>query len=210
MYFHKSPGWLKLLYPGLIWNKSPDKENSLFLTFDDGPIPGVTEFVLDTLSEYKAKATFFCVGDNILKYPSILKEIIAGGHSIGNHTQHHLNGWKYNDEVYLKDIIECNTILDAYMGKDRNRLFRPPYGRIKRSQIKEVSTNHHIIMWDVLSGDFDPNLSADNCLQKTIHYSKNGSIVLFHDSIKARTKVEHVLPQFLEHFSKLSYNFSSL
>ncbi|MDQ3392660.1 MAG: polysaccharide deacetylase family protein [Bacteroidota bacterium] len=210
MYFHKTPFLLKLLYPGLIWEKSKGAEKSLYLTFDDGPIPGVTEFILDVLNDYNAKATFFCVGENMVKHPAILEKAIKAEHSIGNHTFHHLNGWKTPDKEYLKDVADCDSILDNFLGKDRVQLFRPPYGRMKRSQFGKLNYEHNIIMWDVLSGDFDQELSPEDCLAKSIQYTKSGSIIVFHDSNKAKMNMHHAFPGFIDHFSKQNFIFSAL
>ena len=154
MYLVKTPFLLRWLYPDLVWKKP--SANTIYITFDDGPIPEVTPFVLNALADYDAKATFFCIGDNVRKYPEIYQEVIKAGHSIGNHTFNHLNGWNTDDEKYLENIGECAE----YVKSD---LFRPPYGKIKKSQIRKLKTRHpdiKVIMWDVLSGDFDQNLSS--------------------------------------------------
>lgn len=210
MYFHKTPGFLKFLFPTLVWEKKPEKENVLFLTFDDGPVPGITEFVLDVLDKYNAKATFFCVGENMVKNPIILEKIVVAGHSLGNHTQHHLNGWKTDDIAYFEDIETCDVILDSYLGKNRKKIFRPPYGKLKVSQIREINKKNEIIMWDVLSGDFDQELKMNKCFEKIVRFSKNGSIITFHDSIKAEKNLTCVLPLYLEYFNNLGYKFFPL
>ncbi|MDQ3534119.1 MAG: polysaccharide deacetylase family protein [Bacteroidota bacterium] len=210
MYFHKSPGWLKTLYPGLIWEMIPPDDKSLYLTFDDGPVSEITKFVLDTLEAYDAKATFFCVGENMLKNPAIVEKIVAAGHSLGNHTQRHLNGWKTGIEDYIKDIESCDLIIDQITGSENKKLYRPPYGRIKKSQIKALNKDRKIIMWDVLSGDFDQKLKQEYCLEKSIKYSESGSIVVFHDSFKAEKNLRYVLPLYIDYFSKKNFKFLAI
>lgn len=201
MFLHYSPFWLKIFYPDFIWH-IPTEQKKLFLTFDDGPIPGVTEFVLEKLEEFNAKATFFCIGDNVRKHPDIYKKLIDTGQSIGNHTFNHLNGWKTDDKTYLENILQCDQQLHL-----ATNLFRPPYGRIKKSQAKLLPADRKIIMWDVLSGDFSPKITAEICLQKTIKYTRSGSVILFHDSIKAAKNMQYALPRFLEHFANKGYHF---
>lgn len=183
----------------------PSHEKAIYLTFDDGPIPEVTEFVLETLKKYQAKATFFCIGDNVRKHPAIFNKIIEQGHSIGNHTFNHLNGWKTADEEYFANVAKCDQQLPI-----QTDLFRPPYGRIKKSQARELSFTKKIVMWDVLSGDFSPNISPERCLTMTLKHTNSGSILLFHDSIKASVNMQHTLPRVLEHFRNLGYEFKNL
>ncbi len=200
MYLVKTPFWIKLLYPSLIWNKERS-DKILYLTFDDGPNELATTFVLDELKKYSALATFFCIGKNVESHQSLYQRIIEEGHSVGNHTQHHLNGWKVNSSEYLKDVVKAK-------GKIESGLFRPPYGKITRFQIKLLSKlQFKIIMWDVLSGDFDINISNYKCLNNVVLNAKNGSIIVFHDSEKAFSKLEYVLPKVLKHFSEQGYSF---
>ncbi|MFD0750641.1 polysaccharide deacetylase family protein [Mucilaginibacter calamicampi] len=205
MYLVKTPWLLKKIYPQLIWDN--DKRNrTIYLTFDDGPIPIVTPFVLNILEQYKAKATFFCIGDNANKHTDIFEKVKAAGHAIGNHTFNHLKGWDTKDEVYVSNFLKADELLHT-------QLFRPPYGRIKRSQIKLLkkrSPNLQIIMWDVLSGDFDVNLSPAKCLQNVLKHTRPGSIIVFHDSLKAFDRLEYVLPRAMEVWSKEGYTFSRL
>lgn len=204
MFLHYSPFWLKALYPRYTWHV-PTRKKEIFLTFDDGPIPEITEFVLDTLKQFEAKATFFCIGDNIRKHPNVFSKVINEGHSVGNHTFNHMNGWKSKDQEYLDNIDLCEKQLDL-----ETNLFRPPYGRMKKRQARQLPETKEIIMWDVLSGDFSAAVKPEICLEKTIKYARPGSIVLFHDSLKAAKNMQYALPRFLEHFSKKDYQFKAL
>ncbi|MFT3703843.1 MAG: polysaccharide deacetylase family protein [Agriterribacter sp.] len=203
-YFVKTPWLLKKLYPKGVWNIS-GKEKVLYLTFDDGPHPQATPFVLDTLSIYNAKATFFCIGKNVQQYPDIYARILNEGHKTGNHTFHHLNGWKTDDKKYFKDIIDTKKYIDS-------DLFRPPYGRISKLQLKYLTETFgmNVIMWSVLSGDFDKKISRETCLKNVALSSKPGSIIVFHDSEKAFEKMKYALPKLLELFSEKGYRFDKL
>lgn len=206
MYLVKSPWLLKKFYAnGLIWNL-PMQEKSLYITFDDGPIPIVTPFVLETLKKFSAKATFFCIGDNIQKHPDVFEQVVKEGHKIGNHTFNHLKGWDTDDEIYVANTLKCQDLT-------KTNLFRPPYGRIRKSQIKllkQTIPDLKIIMWDVLSGDFDLNLSPEKCLKNVLKHTEPGSIIVFHDSLKAQERLEYVLPKALEAWTKQGYSFKSL
>lgn len=205
MYLVKSPRLLKWYYPSLTWNKDRDRK-VIYLTFDDGPIPDVTDFALKTLKHFDAKATFFCIGDNIAKHPSIFNQIQQDGHSIGNHTYNHLKGWKTANEHYVNNFLQCQA-------QTNTQLFRPPYGRIKKSQIKAIKSYYpelEIIMWDVLSGDFDTDLSPEKCCDNVIKNTNNGSIIVFHDSLKAFERMRYALPRVLEYFSRVGYSFEKL
>jgi peptidoglycan/xylan/chitin deacetylase (PgdA/CDA1 family) len=204
MFLHYSPFWLKAIYPRYIWH-IPVKEKKIFLTFDDGPIPEITEFVLDKLREFNAKATFFCIGDNVRKHQNIYQKLLSEGHSVGNHTFNHMNGWKTENPIYIENISLC----DQQLG-NATQLFRPPYGRIKRSQANLLPKECKIVMWDVLSGDFSPQVSPQVCLSKSIKYTKSGSIVLFHDSLKAAGNMMYALPKYLKHFTENGYRFEAL
>ncbi len=197
---------MRWFYPSVVW-KIKTNEKTIFLTFDDGPIPIVTDFVLETLANFNAKATFFCVGDNIVKFNEVFNEVINQGHSVANHTHNHLNGWKTNDEEYLQNIKICGQhFLDSKLGK----MFRPPYGKITKKQIQLIDNQYVIIFWDVLVGDFDLNLSPQIMLEKAIKNTENGSIVVFHDSQKAFQNMKYVLPKYLKHFKNLGYKFELL
>ena len=209
MYLHKTPFWLKSLFPTYIWHKQRTEKN-IYLTFDDGPIPVVTDFVLKQLAIYNAKATFFCVGDNVKKNPAVFRSAVDEGHRVGNHTFNHLDGWKTRDSDYVDNILECRESLNKHVSNQPLNLFRPPYGKIKKSQAKILNKEFEIVMWDVLSGDFDISLNKENCLFKTIKATNKGSIVIFHDSIKAEENLRFVLPSFLSHFTEAGYVFQSL
>ncbi len=220
MYTVRPPFFLKWYYRNnLIWNKD-STEKFVYLTFDDGPIPNVTSFVLNTLKSFNVKATFFCIGDNISKHPEVFEQIKADGHVIGNHTYNHLKGWKTDNETYLDNFWKCQALTGT-------NLFRPPYGRIKKSQIKDLVTSYelqvtgnsqpvthnqqlNIIMWDVLSGDFDLNLSPEKCYQNVIKNTRNGSIIVFHDSLKAWDRLEYALPKSIEYLLQQGYQFKVL
>lgn len=211
MILHKTNFLMRALYPDFIWRK--DKQGKIiYLTFDDGPIPEITEFVLETLAQFNAKATFFCIGDNIRKNPHIFEKVISDGHTIGNHTYNHLRGWATDDEEYLANVKQCDAEISSKLKWDKNskKLFRPPHGRIKRSQAKFLLPEYDIIMWDVLTADYDASLSPDTVLAKALQYTENGSIVLFHDSIKANKNMRFALLRFLEYFSEREFRFQSI
>jgi peptidoglycan/xylan/chitin deacetylase (PgdA/CDA1 family) len=193
------------------WRFSISKKE-IYLTFDDGPTPEITTFVLNELKKHNAKATFFCIGKNISTHPEIFKQIIKEDHSVGNHTQNHLNGWKTKTQDYIKNTSEVQRTLQLSNFKTlKLNLFRPPYGKIKQKQAKYLlSKGYKIIMWSVLSGDFDTNLSKEKCLQNVLKNTSNGSIVVFHDSVKAAEKIKYVLPKVLEYFSKRGFEFKAI
>jgi len=205
MHLVKTPWLLKNLYPNLLWNID-NSTRCIFLTFDDGPIPIVTPFVLNILKQHNAKATFFCIGDNVRKHPDIFEQVKNDGHAIGNHTYNHLNGWKTDNKTYLDNFLKADELINA-------GLFRPPYGRIKRSQIKlfkQIRPGLQIIMWSVLSGDFDINLTPEKCLENVLKHTGSGDIVLFHDSLKAKARMEYALPKALDVWSRKGYTFKAL
>jgi peptidoglycan/xylan/chitin deacetylase (PgdA/CDA1 family) len=203
---------MRALYPNFIW-RIPTEKKEIFLTFDDGPVPEITEFVLEELKKYKAKATFFCIGGNIEKYPHIFQKVINQQHSIGNHTFNHVRGWDVEDKYYLDNFKMCENEITTRISNSQFLLphfFRPPFGRIKRSQAREILKTHEIIMWDVLTGDYDQSISKERVLEKTLKHTEQGSIVLFHDSIKASENMMNALPRVLEHFSEQGFVFKSL
>lgn len=220
MYFIKTPWWLKKVYPALTWSISTGEKN-LYLSFDDGPHETATPFVLDQLKNYNAKASFFCIGKNVLQYPGIYRRIIDEGHKVCNHTQNHLNGWKTDNTTYIKDIFEAAKFIDS-------NLFRPPYGKITRFQARlldkpdkafeqqEINTREQpfhrrfrVIMWDVLTGDFDTKITPQQCLKNALR-AESGSIIVFHDSTKAWSRMSFALPKMLEYFSEKGFRFKPL
>ena len=202
MYLVHTPHYVQALFPGLIW-KMPGNHKNLYLTFDDGPIPEVTPWVLENLKAYEAKATFFCVGDNVRKHPEIFDMVMEDGHTVGNHTHNHLSGWGTENISYFHNIRHCARLVPS-------NLFRPPYGKMKPSQVQFLQRHYRIIMWDVLSGDFDRDISPEACAQNVINNAGPGSIIVFHDSLKAETNLRHALPLVLEHFTAQGYTFNGL
>lgn len=224
----KYPSLLKALYPGRI--SRVDTAKAIYLTFDDGPIPEVTPWVLDQLAKFNAKATFFCIGDNVQKHPEIFEQVQAEGHCIGNHTHHHLNGWKtqtseYIDNVNLAESVLHNQTLNPEPRTNNSelqtpnselrtpyyKLFRPPYGKIKNSQAKQLKNKgFKIVVWDVLSGDYDDKFSAEDCYKNVIDYAEAGSTIVFHDSKKAFKNLKATLPKVLKYYSEKRLEFRSL
>ena len=206
MYFIKTPFWLRLIYRSCIWRKSTE-DRVLYLSFDDGPHPEATPFVLEQLAKFNAQASFFCIGKNVQLYPDIYAVITEANHTIGNHTQNHMNGWKNTTDHYITDIQEATKSIHS-------NLFRPPYGRISFAQIKTLRSNpslpQDIVMWDVLSGDFDTTITGEQCANNVIQHGGPGSIIVFHDSAKAMDRLRIALPKVLLHFSKQGYQFKAL
>lgn len=209
----RPPYAVRKLFSSLIW-RIPTAEKKIYLTFDDGPVPEVTPRVLDILKKHNAKATFFCIGQNVEKNTGLYKQITDEGHSVGNHTYNHLNGWKTRDSEYFSNIEKCSALV-------LSNLFRPPYGKITRTQIKKiiysnprpsslVSFPSSIIMWDVLSYDFDRSVSPEKCLSNVMRYSREGSVIVFHDSLKAQRNLEYTLPKAIEQLSLKGYSFEAL
>jgi len=199
----KTPLVVKKLFPNYIWDILASQKE-IYLTFDDGPTPDITNWTLNLLKEYNAKATFFCVGENIKKHPEIFQKIIDQGHMIGNHTQNHVKGWKTTTQEYLNNIEEASKLIST-------KLFRPPYGQITPKQGKElISLGYHIVMWNVLSIDWDSSVSKETCLNNVISNTQSGSIIVFHDSKKASKNMQYTLPKVLEHFSNKGYVFKSI
>ncbi len=219
-YFVKTPKIVQRIFKNYVWSFFTS-EKVIYLTFDDGPTTEITEWTLNTLKEYNAKATFFCVGKNIKNHPKIVKKIIADNHSIGNHTHNHLNGWKVNTETYIKNVEKTENSIQSAVSSfqkktDKNQsnsklLFRPPYGKIKPHQVKKLrAKGYKIILWDVLSADFDQSISKEKCLKNVLKNTKNGSIIVFHDSIKAAKNQKYVLPKVLAHFSEKGFVFRNI
>jgi peptidoglycan/xylan/chitin deacetylase (PgdA/CDA1 family) len=210
--WHKTPKLVQRMFPKRVWT-FPKESNAVFLTFDDGPIPIITPWVIQELKKHDAKATFFCIGENIRKYPDIFKTLISERHSTGNHTYNHLNGWKTNVSEYVKNVVLHETEANKWdeilalkntqsQTTNRDMLFRPPYGKItnKKSKILQ-KRGYKIIMWDILSGDYDASISEEKCLQNVLKSINPGSIVVFHDSFKAEKNLRYVLPKVLDFIS---------
>lgn len=204
MYFIKTPQTLKNIFPRLIWDRKESNQKEIFLTFDDGPTPGVTDWVLDLLKEHNIKATFFCIGKNVIQNAQLYQRILDEGHQTGNHTFNHLNGWHSTNFSYYKDILRCDEVMQT-------RLYRPPYGRITKRQVKTLNkNNYNIVMWDVLSADFDTRINNQQCLNNVVHNARPGSIIVFHDSIKAEEKLKFSLPKAIQYFRSQGYGFGVL
>ena len=224
-YVVKTPRFIPAIYRRQTWGFS-SKKKELYFTFDDGPTPEITEWVLDLLMQYKAKATFFCIGKNIEQYPKIFERILQEGHGVGNHTYNHLNGWKTVNSDYLLSIEQTQKIIETYKVTSTKsqinsyktnsqqpeiKLFRPPYGKIRPSQVRYLKTKgYEVIMWSVLSGDFDTNLTLQECEYNVINNAKGGDIIVFHDSIKASNNLKNSLPNILEFFSKQGFSFKKI
>lgn len=189
---------MRALYPQCFWNL-PNTGNRIFLTFDDGPTPELLPFILDTLDHFNVRATFFCVGENIVRYPGLFERMLQK-HVVGNHTYNHLSGWKYPNYTYYRNIRKFDEVYST-------PLFRPPYGRIKRSQVRHVAKKYKIIMWDVLSYDYSRNTSAKKCLSNVTRYVKSGSVIVFHDNKKAKRNVMYALPRAIEYLLSKGFIF---
>lgn len=198
----RPPHVFRKVYPGATW-RMPKTEKKIYLTFDDGPVPGITTEALSVLKKFDVKATFFCVGENMQRHPEIFQQIIADGHAVGNHTMHHIDGWKHSWFDYMRDVKECSAIFQT-------KLFRPPYGHMRRSQFNTLSRRCKVIMWDVLTYDFDKTYAREHCLELAISNSRNGSIVVFHDSEKAKERMLFALPRFIEEMLARGYTFGTL
>jgi peptidoglycan/xylan/chitin deacetylase (PgdA/CDA1 family) len=204
MYFIKPPYWVRKIYKHAVFNK-PSEQLVVYLTFDDGPIPEITPWVLETLAQYKAQATFFCIGDNVRKYPEVFNAVKASGHSIGNHTFNHLNAWKVSKTAYLQNIEQCSALVNS-------RLFRPPYGKITPALLKHLTQvlNYEVILWDVLSADFDTTITGEQCYHNVMNNVQNGSIIIFHDSLKAEERLRYALPRVLKFLQEREFTFKKL
>jgi peptidoglycan-N-acetylglucosamine deacetylase len=202
MYFVKTPRIIKLLNKNLIWDIN-NTGRKIYLTFDDGPEPAVTPVVLEILKRYNAYATFFCVGEKALKEPSIIEAIRRSGNTIGNHSFSHIRGKRTPLPEFIYDIAKGNDVL-------KTNFLRPPYGSISSKQIHHLKDQFHIIMWSVLPGDFDKEVSKEKILNRSVKYTKSGSIIVFHDNLNSKEKVLYALPQYIEYFSKLGYTFEAL
>lgn len=226
----RTPRFIKKLFPNYVWDV-PTSEKVIYLTFDDGPTPEITHWTLDVLKQYKAKATFFCIGSNVEKHPEIFNNILKNGHAIGNHTDDHLKGWKSPADAYLKNVKKAQDIIKSQIQKTKSQnlandsqgskfvnqqwlitnLFRPPYGQITPKQGKKlIALGYRIIMWDVLSFDWQNRVSEQRCLDNIINNTTKGSIIVFHDSVKASRNMQYALPKVLAYFSEKGYRFERL
>ncbi|WP_378185719.1 polysaccharide deacetylase family protein [Aquimarina sp. W85] len=209
----KTPALIQRIFPKYyLFNKGTEGRKEIFLTFDDGPIPEITEFVLDQLERYAAKATFFCIGDNIKKNPAIFKKIITAGHAVGNHTMNHMKAWQNNNDSYIKNILDCADIISKHSDVEHTSLlFRPPYGQISYTKFKKLQAiGYKIILWDVLSKDYDTRLTPQQCVNNVITNICNGSIIVLHDSKKAFPNLQYTLPKVLDVLSAEGYSFKAL
>jgi len=206
-YWVKTPEWFKCLFPnGMKWDVPVNGLDTVYLTFDDGPHPVVTPWVIEQLAAHNAKATFFCVGNNVARYPAVYGQLLAGGHRVGNHTYNHLNGWRTGSGHYLKNINQAARHIDS-------RLFRPPYGRIRMSQFRKLMKQHDdwaVYMWDILSGDFDTSVTPAQCAGNVIEHIRPGSVVVFHDSEKAWERMHIALPQVLAYCAARNWRMEVL
>lgn len=207
-YWIKTNSWIKKLFSHYIWDL-PNTENKVFLTFDDGPTPEITEWVVEQLQLHNAKATFFCIGKNIEAQPTIFEKLIENKHAIGNHTFNHLNGWKTSSNDYITNISLCENSIKSQTAKTNHsdsKLFRPPYGKITSIQAKKlINQGYKIIMWDVLSADFDQTITKEKCLKNVVSNIKPGSVIVFHDSVKAFKNLEYTLPKVLDYLDKNNF-----
>jgi peptidoglycan/xylan/chitin deacetylase (PgdA/CDA1 family) len=202
MFTYTIPLWLQSLFSGVTW-KVKTKGREVYITFDDGPHPEITPWVLQQLDKHNAKATFFCVGDNVRKYPDTYKQLLASGHKVGNHTFNHLNGWKTRDADYIENVKKCSGFVES-------KLFRPPYGRITFSQIRKLRSEYRIIMWDILTGDFNKDLKVEQRKQQIKNTISPGSVLVFHDSEKAEKNLKLLLPDILDFCVKKEFTFERI
>ena len=199
----RPPFFFRFFSPEHLICRVPGPEKKIFLTFDDGPIPGLTPEVLRILDRYGAKATFFMVGDNVKRHPDVFREVMEKGHAVGNHTYHHLNGWKTPPAAYAEDVRRCEELF-------RTRLFRPPYGRFTPSQYMILKKDYLFVMWSLLTWDFHRNVTPEDCLSNALRATRPGDIVVFHDNLKAKTNLMYTLPRYLESLLQAGYTFPTL
>ena len=203
LWYQSIPTWFQKFFPNLIWQIPDPNEKVVYLTFDDGPHPEISIWVANELEKRNLKATFFCVGDNAQKFPDTYAEIVKRGHRVGNHTMRHLKGWQTQDELYIEDVKECSQYVQS-------NLFRPPYGRIKSKQVRKLKDNFKIVMWSLLSCDFEKNLNCHAALKGLKKKTKNGSIVVFHDSTKAEKNLKKMLPEYLDYLTQNGFSCKTL
>lgn len=208
-YWIKTNRLIKWLFSNQVWSL-PNSQNKIYLTFDDGPTPEVTDWVLELLKKEGIKATFFCIGKNIEQNQALFKNIIREGHAVGNHTFNHVNGWKTSTADYLEEVDNCSVVSQSFITESR-QLFRPPYGKIKPSQSKKLrKLGYTIIMWDILTADFDASISPEKCFENATKKVQNGSIIVFHDSKKAFQNMRHALPKAIEYYKSKGFTFDIL
>lgn len=202
MFFEQLPEVIRGIYKGVLWRKDP-LVKKIYLTFDDGPIPEVTPWVLDILDTYGVKATFFCVGENVARYPDLYRSILERGHRTGNHTYNHVRGLFHNSEKYLSNIELAAKYIDS-------NLFRPPHGDMKWSQLRKLRKHYQVVQWDVISRDYNSDLKPEEVLEIVKRYTRNGSIIVFHDSIKAEGNMRYAMPKAVEFLLQNGYEFDTL
>lgn len=200
---HRFPSWLESLFPQRLW-EGPSADKSIYLTFDDGPVPGITDWVLEELGKRGQVATFFMVGDNVRKHPKLAQEVLVRGHRVGNHTFHHLHGWRSSYRTYLQDVQDCDDILLSVLGIQTN-LFRPPYGELKPRQARTLARDKKIVMWSLLSYDFESALSPERLLTEIKARTAPGKILVFHDQEKTKTQLQQILPAYLDFLVQEGY-----
>ena len=198
----RPPAVFRQVYPGAIW-RMPRTSKKIYLTFDDGPVPGVTTAALSVLKEHNVKATFFCVGENVQRHPEVFSQVLEDGHAVGNHTMHHFDGWKHSWYDYMRDVKECAQTFQS-------KLFRPPYGHMRRSQFHTLQRRCKVVMWDVLTCDYDNTYAKEHCLELALQYSRSGSIVVFHDSEKAQERMLYALPRYIAEMKSRGFSFDSI
>jgi len=203
MFIHQIPSFVPALFPRFTWSKAADRQ--IYLTFDDGPTPEITDFVLECLAEYEAKATFFCIGKNVVENPNIIQRIQAAGHSIGNHTMNHSNAWKMDYAAYVDDFNKCEAVFNQQVIKSIG--FRPPYGRVTRKMYKEMD---NVFLWSVLTGDYNASLTSSAILASVLPLLKPGAIVVMHDSVKAFPRLQVILPAILRYCKEQNFVLSAL
>ena len=203
MFIERPPLLYRLLFPEAVWRIKKKRKKVVYLTFDDGPVPEVTPWVLDTLDSYDVKATFFMVGDNVRRYPGLLDEVRRRGHSYGNHTMHHVQGMKVSTRKYMRDITEADTLIDS-------TLFRAPHGIMRWAQAAAIKNHYNIVMYDLVTRDYSKKMSPERVLANVRRYARNGSIIVFHDSLKAEKNLRYALPLAIEWLKNEGYEFARL
>lgn len=210
MHLHRAPALLQRWLPGAVWQGPAAAEPTVYLTFDDGPIPEETPWVLEQLAHYDAKGLFFCVGDNVERHPEVARQVLAAGHQLGNHTHNHRSGWTTPRPEYLQNIARCQQALDALQPPGAPRFFRPPYGRLTPSLMGELRPEYQVVMWDLLTCDYDRAYAPEQCLRDALRLTRPGAIVVFHDSLKASPNLRYVLPRYLQALAERGYRFGAL